>query len=217
MSYETFRQWKNSQNNRRPYLSVVIPVVNQAEEIVPTLGAVISQVCDVCSYWELIVVDGGSNDGTVELVLSLALPNVSVIHAGRDSSVADRLRKGVMAARGHYILTTEPKNLAPIEELGRLLPLLERGAYDIALGEKDSRHTRKVSSGRLSLWERLQARNSNNNSTTLMLFRHDAAKPIFLEMPSPVDNPVKEICQIADKYQYKVSRVPVKFAGVKPQ
>ena len=113
MSYPIYRQWKNAKIDDRPYLSVVIPAANHAEVIVPTIGAVISQMCDTCTYWELIVVDGGSTDGTVEFVAELGLPNLTLLQTGGDSTLTERLQQGVRAARGHYILITEPENLAP--------------------------------------------------------------------------------------------------------
>ncbi len=210
MSYEIYREWKKLPINRRPYMSVVIPVANQADEIVPTIGAIISQLCDVCSYWELIVVDGGSTDGTDQLVADLGLSNLVLLQAGRDSTEASRLHQGVQAARGHYILTTEPENRTPIEAVTQLLPELELGTYDMAVGHRGASVAQKINAGRLSLIARLNVIDNYAETTSLMLFRQEAAKPLFRKLEDKNRDSGKEICRLADKLQYKVCRVPVK-------
>jgi hypothetical protein len=58
---DDFKAWQPRQDWQGPYLSVVLPVLNEAERIEKTIGQVQSL------HTQVIVVDGGSQDRTVEL------------------------------------------------------------------------------------------------------------------------------------------------------
>ena len=83
------------------FLSVVIPTLNAR----PSLAGALSAVADVA---EIIVVDGGSIDGTIELAESLG---ARVIHAppGRGAQIA----AGVAQARGAWLLLHADTRLQP--------------------------------------------------------------------------------------------------------
>jgi FlaA1/EpsC-like NDP-sugar epimerase/GT2 family glycosyltransferase len=81
--------------------SVVIPVLNRRRFI----GNAIRKVLEgTYSDFEVIVVDNGSTDGTIEVVQQLAAedPRVRLLH-GKGSSIASALNEGIKAARGKYI------------------------------------------------------------------------------------------------------------------
>ncbi len=76
-------------------LSIVIPQLNEAEGIVEHLQALQKWRPDV----ELIVVDGGSVDNSVELARPL-VDHIVVVEPGR----AKQMNAGAQLARGHYLL-----------------------------------------------------------------------------------------------------------------
>jgi glycosyltransferase involved in cell wall biosynthesis len=78
----------------QPLVSIVTPSFNQAGFIAAAVRSVLGQ--DYPSL-EHVVVDGGSTDGTVEILRDL--PEVRWI-SGRDRGQADALRKGFEMARG---------------------------------------------------------------------------------------------------------------------
>ena len=53
--------------NENPQVSVVVPVLNAAENL-PTLLGALQQQTFPCDRWELIVVDNGSTDGSREIL-----------------------------------------------------------------------------------------------------------------------------------------------------
>jgi rSAM/selenodomain-associated transferase 2 len=73
-------------------LSVVIPTLNAARTLAATLGS-------VAAADEVVVVDGGSSDGTETLAASLG---ASVVPARRGRGA--QLAEGVRAARGEWLL-----------------------------------------------------------------------------------------------------------------
>lgn len=76
--------------------SVVIPTLNQAETIEDTLQSIFEQ-----GYGnvEIIVADGGSSDGTIEL-LERYRPRLALVIEGPDRGQSDAINKGFAAATG---------------------------------------------------------------------------------------------------------------------
>lgn len=79
------------------FFSIIIPVLNEAQQI----GALLQALDELSGAAELIVVDGGSHDATVELARQHA--NVQVVHFGR-ASRALQMNAGAAQARGEVLL-----------------------------------------------------------------------------------------------------------------
>jgi rSAM/selenodomain-associated transferase 2 len=78
----------------RPALSIIIPALDEARSI----GATLDALAGVCAGAEVIVVDGGSLDGTVELARGRG---VKLISAGRGRG--RQMHAGACAARGRAL------------------------------------------------------------------------------------------------------------------
>jgi dolichyl-phosphate beta-glucosyltransferase len=136
MSYEQYERWKREQFTEEPYLSIIIPAYNEEERIIPTIGAIASHISDMGVPWELIIADDGSQDQTIPLVEGLAFANLRLLKAERNGGKGSAVRRGMLAARGQYLLFTDADNSTPIEEIYNLLALLKSGAYEIAVGSR---------------------------------------------------------------------------------
>ncbi len=65
---------------KHPLVSIVIPVLNGARNIKRTIHSV---VCQTYLYKELIIIDGGSTDGTVDILRSSnAEPELRIVENG---------------------------------------------------------------------------------------------------------------------------------------
>ena len=84
--------------DRRPFVSVVIPAYNEAENILPCLQAIAGQDYPSDRY-EVIVADNGSTDNTVELAEQ---NGARVVHATISGPAAAR-NAGAREARGEII------------------------------------------------------------------------------------------------------------------
>ena len=80
-----------------PLVSVIIPALDEAEGIGATLASVARQP----GPWEVIVADGGSEDGTPEIV-ARAMPQARVVAPGRGR--ARQMNAGAQAATGDILL-----------------------------------------------------------------------------------------------------------------
>jgi len=136
MAYKNYESWKTIPNSGDILLSIVIPAYNEEIRILPTIGAITSYVCDLGIGWELIVADDGSKDKTVEIVEEQKFANVQILKASKNAGKGNAVHRGMLAARGRYILFADADNSTPIEEISKLLTKVQQEGYDIAVGSR---------------------------------------------------------------------------------
>ena len=83
--------------NSAPIISIITPSYNQAAYIEKTIESVLDQNCDRIEH---IVMDGGSSDGTVDILKRY--PHL-IWRSEKDRGQADALNKGLALARGNII------------------------------------------------------------------------------------------------------------------
>ncbi|MBI9113070.1 dolichyl-phosphate beta-glucosyltransferase [Maridesulfovibrio ferrireducens] len=125
------------------YLSVVIPAYNEQERIADTLYTIKEFLSKQPYKSEIIVVDDGSRDWTTEVVKTVDIygsemkaQQVSAImenvkNVGKGFSVA----RGILRTCGKYILFSDADLSTPIEEINKLLPILEQGC-EVVIGSR---------------------------------------------------------------------------------
>jgi len=93
-----------------PSLSVVIPMYEEAENVVPMLERVHAGLADYSGRWELICVDDGSRDGSGERLREESGgygPHVRIIRLRRNFGQTAAMQAGLDAARGELIATLD--------------------------------------------------------------------------------------------------------------
>jgi glycosyltransferase involved in cell wall biosynthesis len=111
-----------------PSVSVVVPALNEAENIGRVLGWLPSWVSEV------VLVDGLSTDAT-EAIARQAVPDLVVVHQRRPGKGA-ALRAGFAAATGDIIVMIDADGSTDPTEMHRFVQALEGGAQFV----KGSRH-----------------------------------------------------------------------------
>jgi dolichyl-phosphate beta-glucosyltransferase len=93
---------------------------------------------DTGRSFEIIVVDDGSPDGTARVTeeLAEAYPTVRLLRLNPNRGKGGAVKAGMLAARGKYVLFSDADQSTPISEVEKLLPKLEGGGYDIAIGSR---------------------------------------------------------------------------------
>jgi dolichol-phosphate mannosyltransferase len=88
-----------------PFLSVVVPVRNEAPNIEPLIGEIRAALAGVAH--EIVYVDDGSNDGTADILRSAALGGVRFLRHRAGCGQSAAILSGVRAARGTWIATLD--------------------------------------------------------------------------------------------------------------
>ncbi len=132
-----------------PWLSVVIPVFNEAESLGP-LWAELQPVLDgLRRSYEVIFVDDGSEDGSWEVLLSLhgQDPHVRLVRLRRNAGETAATDAGLRAAQGEVVVTMDADLQNDPKDIPVLLDHLP--AWDAACGWRARREdswVRRVSS-----------------------------------------------------------------------
>lgn len=124
-----------------PYLSIVIPAYNESARIVKTLENILSYLKDKKFETELIVVDDGSSDATKAIVEKFSERGIRLISNGTNHGKGYAVKRGMLAAKGDWILFTDADLSTPIEELDRFLELHD---YDILIASRALRDSRII-------------------------------------------------------------------------
>jgi glycosyltransferase involved in cell wall biosynthesis len=109
-----------------PRVTVVVPALNEAEN----LPHVLPRIPDV---YEVLLVDGGSKDGTIEVARRLR-PDVRVLHQTRRGK-GNALICGFNSARGDVVVMLDADGSARPEEIPAFVDALVAGA-DFAKGSR---------------------------------------------------------------------------------
>jgi len=127
-------------------LTVVIPAYNEEMRLPKTLPLVISFLDENFTSYEVIVVDDGSSDSTSEVVQKIFgdNPHLVLISYNINQGKGYAVRKGVLAARGKYVLISDADLSTPIEEVWKLLAPLRSGTCDVAIGSRALRDSKIV-------------------------------------------------------------------------
>ena len=119
---------KPASTRKNPYVSVVIPTLNEEKNIGAAIKGV-KNVLDGTSY-EIIIVDGNSQDRTVQIARSLGA-KIMFDEIGKGSA----LIKGMGAAKGDVIISMDADLSHRPNELKLLIAGIEAG-YDICMGSR---------------------------------------------------------------------------------
>lgn len=121
-------------------LSVVVPAYNEENNLKRgVLGTVRDFLENKGLDYEVIVVDDGSSDQSVELIKKYTAnkKNFRLIqnpHGGK----ANTVMTGMLEAMGDVILFTDMDQATPIDQLEKFIPKFEEG-FDIVIGSRQGR------------------------------------------------------------------------------
>ncbi|HEU4400576.1 MAG TPA: ChbG/HpnK family deacetylase [Candidatus Polarisedimenticolia bacterium] len=122
--------------DRPPFASFILPVYNGEAVLESTLASVGRWLRERPEAWELIVVDDASTDGTPRILEAFmrrhAAEAITRIRFAANRGKGFATRTGLGVARGEYALFTDCDLAYPIENAGRILQELGRGA-DVAI------------------------------------------------------------------------------------
>jgi glycosyltransferase involved in cell wall biosynthesis len=127
-----------------PDLSIILPVKDEEAAIVPCVER-LSDVLDkagLANGYEILFIDDGSTDGTLEAIRSLnrTNPRVRAISLSRNFGKEAALSAGLDHARGHAVVPFDVDLQDPPEVLPAMLAKWREG-HEIVYGVRDNRAT----------------------------------------------------------------------------
>jgi len=88
------------EGDKEPLLTIITVVLNGADCLRQTIESVVGQRNDTLEY---VIIDGGSSDGTVDLIKSYG-QRIDYWVSEPDNGIYDAMNKGIACSRGKYVL-----------------------------------------------------------------------------------------------------------------
>lgn len=123
--------------SEQPYLSVIIPVYNEARRLPTTLLDVDRWLATGGFAYEIIVVDDGSHDATADVAekMQSAVQHLHVLRNEKNRGKGAAVRQGMLEARGAVRLFTDADNATSMDEFPKLQKYLNEG-FDVVFASR---------------------------------------------------------------------------------
>ena len=201
-----------------PLLSIIIPAHNEESRLPRSLEQVFAFLQKQSYSSEVVVVENGSSDRTLEMAQDYASghPDLRVLHEpGRGKGLA--VRRGMLEARGQYRFMCDADLSMPVDEVSKFLPPALSG-FDLAIGSREVRGAVRYNE---PAYRHLGGRLINLMIRLLILpglqdtqcgfkcFRAEAAESIFRRQVMDGWSFDVEVLYLAERAGYKIAEVPI--------
>ena len=205
-----------------PRWSVVIPAYNEEKRLPAYLRKTIAYFDDRGEAYEVIVVDDGSHDETVNVVerFQVDAPSVRLIKLAENRGKGCAVRTGMLETKGTLCLFTDADGATPIRELERLERAIANGA-DIAIGSRTARDPtrvvqervfRKISGSIFNIAVRsLGVTGITDTQCGFKLFRAPVARALFSVLQCDGFSFDVELLFLGQRWKYRIAEVPIQW------
>jgi len=208
--------------DREIFLTIVVPVFNEAQRIAPFLTDVAEYVNRCTFSCEVLLVDDGSTDQTIPLVKSLLERHVPGMYRieqlERNQGKGGALRKGMLSARGRYILFLDADGSTAISELDNFVPAFSAD-NDIYIAIRTKKHAaplkRKLFGyGYIFLANFILGMRVSDFTCGFKCYSQKAARTIFSRQRLNNWSFDAENLFIAKKFGFRIREIPVYWKHV---
>jgi undecaprenyl-phosphate 4-deoxy-4-formamido-L-arabinose transferase len=123
-------------------ISIVIPVYNEDKVLEALFSRLIPVMDRLNRDYELIMVDDGSTDNSLEILLQQVSDRIKVVEMTRNYGQHAAIFAGFEASSGEIVITLDADLQNPPEEIPRIIEVMESGCYEVVgtvrKGRKDS-------------------------------------------------------------------------------
>ena len=206
----------------RRSISIIIPAYNEEKRLPATLRTVKAYLeAASWEFSEIVVVDDGSRDGTVEVARKAG---VRLLRNPGNRGKGYSVRHGMLDAQGDWVLFSDADLSTPIEELDKLWTAVERERAQAAIGARDL--DRSLIGVRQPLFREFGGRFFNlvirlitglpfhDTQCGFKLFEGAAAREIFGRQRVERFGFDVEVLFIAQRLGYRTLEVPVRWNDV---
>lgn len=199
---------------------MVIPAYNEEHRIARTLERVREYLSAQTYTWSVTVVSDGSTDQTNAIVREFAAanPQFHLYDYSPNHGKGYAVRAGMLNADARLVLFSDADLAAPIEELEKLMPLIEQGS-DIAIGSRPLRESNlevrqplyRELLGRTfnGLVQLLAIRGIKDTQCGFKLFRQPVAQDVFKRCKLERFSFDFESLMVARDLGYRIAEVPI--------
>jgi glycosyltransferase involved in cell wall biosynthesis len=202
--------------NRMPEVSLVIPCLNEARNAALYEHTLFKTLDEAGFASEVIFSDGGSSDGTVEIISKIAArrAGVRLLEAEKTASFAESIVKAIPFCRGGYVVFLEADLSFSPGDISKLLSAAKTGDYDCVCGSpflgtfEGFDFARRALTRSANLLLRLRfGRNFTSYTQIFKLFRTSALKTMDFENKGfTLDAEILAKCLARG---FKVTEIPV--------
>lgn len=203
-------------------LSIVIPVYNEEERLPPKLESYLKLLNEDLLDYELVLVNDGSTDGTVDYLkkLSSKNPKVRFIHNPKNRGRGFGMKTGVLAATGDFILETDADLPVSPQYIIKFMSFLEKNReYDYVIGSRGHKDSAfvvpqpffRVLFGHIFhiIFGFFFSKYFQDVMCGFKMFRKEAAKEIFNRVYDERYLAAAEIILAGERLGYKLKELPV--------
>lgn len=204
-------------------LSIIIPAYNEEERISDTLESFHQFLNEKAINYELIIVDDGSSDKTIQVVeeLKTRISHLRIIALPENKGKGAAVREGMLAVKGEIRLFSDADGATPIEELDKVILPLQEKRSDISIGSRY--HETSDVQKKQPLYRVVWSRMANKIIQRMLLpgivdphcgfkaFTSDAANAIFRLSKINEWSFDLEVLALAKNMNYRMAEVPVKW------
>jgi dolichyl-phosphate beta-glucosyltransferase len=206
----------------KPYLSIIIPAFNEEQRLPGTLEQILTYLREQAYPSEILVVENGSQDNTIQVADQFAkkyhtdqVP-VRVLQESRRGKGA-AVKKGIFNAQGEYRFMCDADLSMPVTEINRFFPP-EIEDLDISIASREAAGAIRYNEptyrhlvGRVfnTLIRILALPGLNDTQCGFKCFRASIAEELFNEMTITGWSFDVEILYLAQQRGYKILEIPI--------
>jgi len=138
-------------------ISVVVPIYNEEEIIVRFHEALVSALNGAHTSWEVVYVNDGSTDVSLEMLRELHAmdPRVVVVELSRNWGHMGAISAGILSAHGDAVILMDGDFQDPPEVLPKLIDAWRQGAEVVVAVRRSRKERRKILSKLFPLFYRV--------------------------------------------------------------
>lgn len=166
-------------------VTVLMPAFNEAPNLVEIVPRTLRVLGETGRSHEVVVIDDGSHDGTVEVMAELGRrhPELRLLRLRRNYGKSTALQAGFDHARGEVIVLMDADGQDQPEEIPKLLRALDDG-LELATGRRAQRNDRFIKRHTSRLYNRVTATvtgvSGKDFNSGLKALRRDVMNPLVL-------------------------------------
>lgn len=209
------------------FLSVIVPAYNEEDRIRRTLKRLHDYLSSQPFSYEIIVVNDGSKDKTVDIVERMRgeVANLQVVNRKQNRGKGFSVKDGMLKSQGKIKLFTDADNATDISHFDKMRSFFDKG-YDVVIASRDKKDASGAKQAIKQPWHKRLLGNLGNlyiqklsvkgiwdTQCGFKAFRDYAANKIFLELKTSGWMFDVEVLSLARKFNFKIGIIPANWVN----